>query len=139
MNNPEALRTSGLAPDKSPAWAKLRNSFDQVRREIEASDAEMILYFSSQWLSVLGYLFQADPEPEWTLVDHNWHELGSMKYKFKIDTGFARAYAKEVRSLGHYVREVNYRGFPIDTGSVVAQKLLNPGNRLPAAMASWAV
>lgn len=125
-----------LAAEKSPSWKSIRDSFDVVRREIEASDAEMILYFSSQWLSVLGYLFQADPEPEWTQVDHNWHEFGSMRYKFKVDTEFAHAYAKEVRELGHYVREVNYRGFPIDTGTIVAQKLLNPSNRLPAAMAS---
>jgi 2-aminophenol/2-amino-5-chlorophenol 1,6-dioxygenase alpha subunit len=125
-----------LASDKSKGWKSLRESYDVVRKEIESSDAEMILYFSSQWLSVLGYLFQADPNPEWTLVDHNWHEYGSIHYKFKIDTGFASAYAKEVKDLGHYVREVNYRGFPIDTGSIVAQKLLNPTNRLPAAIAS---
>lgn len=125
-----------LAADKSPAWSSLRKSFDLVREEIEASDAEMILYFSSQWLSVLGYLFQADPTPEWTLVDHNWHEFGSIHYKFKVDAGFAREYAKEVKGLGHYVREVAYKGFPIDTGTIVAQKLLNPSNRLPAAMAS---
>jgi 2-aminophenol/2-amino-5-chlorophenol 1,6-dioxygenase alpha subunit len=125
-----------LAAEKSPGWKSLRDSFDIVRREIEASDAEMILYFSTQWLSVLGYLFQADPAPEWTLVDHNWHEYGSINYKFKIDTGFASVYAQEVKQLGHYVREVNYRGFPIDTGSIVAQKLLNPLNRFPVAMAS---
>lgn len=125
-----------LASEQSPAWTSLRESFDVVRREIEASDAEMILYFSTQWLTVLGYLFQANPEPEWTHVDHNWHELGSIHYKFKIDADFARAYAQEVKGLGHYTREVNYRGFPIDTGSIVAQKLLNPNNRLPAAMAS---
>ena len=57
-----------LAAEKSPAWMSLRKSFDKVRAEIEASDAEMILYFSTQWLTVLGYLFQADPSPEWTLV-----------------------------------------------------------------------
>lgn len=125
-----------LAPEKSKGWQSLRNSFDLVAREIAESDAEMILYFSTQWLSVLGYLFQADPEPEWTHVDHNWHEFGSIPYKFKIETEFARVYSQEVKALGHYVREVNYRGFPIDTGSIVAQKLLNPHNRLPAAMAS---
>jgi 2-aminophenol/2-amino-5-chlorophenol 1,6-dioxygenase subunit alpha len=109
---------------------------ENVRDEIANSDAEMILYFSTQWLTVLGYLFQADPNPKWTLVDHNWHEFGSVHYDFKVDTGFAKAYAEEVKSIGHYTREVNYRGFPIDTGTVVAQKILNPSNRLPAAMAS---
>lgn len=125
-----------LAADKNPGWMRLRQAMDEVRKEIEKSDAEMILHFSSQWLSVLGYLFQADPEPEWTLVDHNWHEFGSIQYKFKVDPRFAHLYASEVKEMGHYIREVNYRGFPIDTGTVVAQKLLNPSNRLPAAMAS---
>lgn len=125
-----------LAPEKSPAWSSLRKSFDLVRQEIEASDAEMILYFSTQWLTVLGYLFQADPRPEWSMADHNWYELGSMHYKMKIDVDFAKAYASEVKGLGHYTREVNYRGFPIDTGSIVAQQLLNPTNKYPAAIAS---
>lgn len=125
-----------LASERSPAWRKLREAYGDVRKEIEASGADVILYFSTQWLSVLGYLFQADPNPEWTHVDHNWHELGSMHYKMRVDTEFAAAYASEVRAMGHYVREVNYRGFPIDTGIVVAQALLNPDNRFRAAMVS---
>ena len=125
-----------LTPEKSPAWQSLQKSFAKVRAEIEASGADVILYWSSQWLSVLGYLFQADPTPEWVQVDHNWHELGSMPYKFKVDTEFAAAYAAEVKAMGHYTREVNYRGFPIDTGVIVAQKLLNPDNKFKAAMVS---
>ena len=125
-----------LAADKNPGWKRLRTAMENVRDEIAASDSEMILYFSTQWLTVLGYLFQADPNPKWTLVDPNWHEFGSVPYDFKVDTEFASAYADEVKAMGHYTREVNYRGFPIDTGTVVAQKILNPANRLPAAMAS---
>ncbi len=125
-----------LASDKNEGWNRLRLAMDEVRKEIESSDAELILYFSTQWLTVLGYLFQADPNPKWTLVDSNWHEFGSMPYEFKVDTQFASVYSSEVKAMGHYTREVNYRGFPIDTGTVVSQKLLNPKNRLPAAMAS---
>lgn len=125
-----------LAADKNPGWKRLREAMEKVRDEIQASDAEMILYFSTQWLTVLGYLFQADPNPKWTLVDHNWHEFGSVAYDFKVDSSFAHAYAGEVKAMGHYTRAVNYNGFPIDTGTVVAQKILNPSNRLPAAMAS---
>ncbi len=125
-----------LASDKNPGWKRLRESMERVRDEIAASDAEMILYFSTQWLTVLGYLFQADPNPKWTLVDHNWHEFGSVHYDFKVDSGFAHVYAEDVKAMGHYTRAVNYKGFPIDTGTVVAQKILNPGNRLPVSMAS---
>lgn len=69
-------------------------------------------------------------------MDHNFHDLGSMPYSFKVDADFAHAYAAEVKKENLFTRAVNYRGFPIDTGTIVAQKLLNPTNRLPAAMVS---
>jgi reactive intermediate/imine deaminase len=125
-----------LAPEQNPGWKKLHAAFAQARKEIEASDADMILYCSTQWLSVLGYTFQADPAPEWIHVDHNFHELGSMPYKFRCDPAFAKIYADEVKKDGHHVMLANYKGFPVDTGTIVAQKLLNPDNRLPAAMVS---
>lgn len=125
-----------LANDKSPAWKSLYNSYAHIREEIKNSDADLILYYSTQWLSVIGYLFQADPEPEWIHVDHNWHEFGSIPYKFKVDPAFASFYSKEVAKQGHNVKCVNYKGFPIDTGTIVAQKLINPDNRLPASMVS---
>jgi reactive intermediate/imine deaminase len=125
-----------LAPEQSPGWNKLREAYELARKEIEASDADFILYYSTQWLSVLGYTFQADPSPEWVHVDHNFHELGSMPYKFRIDPSFAHAYAAEVKKDGHHSMLANYRGFPIDTGTIVAQKILNPDNRLPASMVS---
>jgi len=125
-----------LAPDQSPGWASLRKSYDAVRTDLEASDAELILYFSTQWLSVIGYLFQANPKPTWTHVDMEWHAFGSMPYSFRVDTGFPKLYAEEVARFGHHTALVDYHGFPIDTGTIVAQKLLNPENRLPAAMVS---
>lgn len=125
-----------LAPEKSPGWNKLRAAYESARKEIESTEADLILYFSTQWLSVLGYTFQADPSPEWIHVDHNFHYLGSMPYKFRIDADFAKVYAEEVKKEGHHTMLANYRGFPVDTGTIVAQKLLNPNNRLPAAMVS---
>lgn len=125
-----------LAPDKSPGWGRLRAAYDQARKEIETSGADLILYYSTQWLSVLGYTFQADPAPEWVHVDQNFHDLGSMPYKFRIDPDFASAYSAEVKKDGHHVMLANFRGFPVDTGTIVAQKLLNPDNRIPASMVS---
>ncbi len=125
-----------LAPEKSPGWKSLRASFERVRQEIETLDADLILYLSTQWLSVLGWSIQADPEPKWFLVDANWHDLGTMHYEFKVDVDFANQHANEVKKTGRHVKKVNYQGFPIDTGTVVAQKLLNPENHLSAAMIS---
>lgn len=125
-----------LAPEQNPGWGRLRQAMEAARAEIETAQADLILYYSTQWLSVLGYTFQTDPAPEWTHVDHNFHDLGSMKYKFSIDADFGRAYAAEVKADGHHTMLAHYRGFPIDTGTIVAQKILNPNNRLPAAMVS---
>jgi len=125
-----------LAHEKSPGWNKLRLAYEEARAEIEASEADLILYCSTQWLSVLGYTFQTDPSPEWNHVDPNFHELGSMKYKFKIDSDFGKAYSEEVKKDGHHTMLANFKGFPVDTGTIVAQKILNPQNRLPAAMIS---
>lgn len=125
-----------LAPEKSPGWQRLRAAYDLARKEIENTDADLLLFYSTQWLSVLGYTFQADPNPEWVHVDHNFHDLGSMPYQFKIDPDFAKSYAQEVKKDGHHTMLANYRGFPVDTGTIVAQKILNPQNRILASMVS---
>ena len=69
-------------------------------------------------------------------VDELFHDLGSMPYKFRIDADFAHAWnaANKARNLAS--RTVAYRGFPIDTGSIVALKLLNPNNELPTVICS---
>jgi len=125
-----------LVPERSPGWQSLRRSFDAVRREIESSDADLLLLYSTQWLSVIGHQIQADPEPEWVLVDPEWHALGSMPYRFRMDSEFAHAYAGAARARGLHARTVAYHGFPIDTGTVVALRLLDPDNRRPACVVS---
>lgn len=125
-----------LCPEQSPAWTKLHNGYAEVRAEIDQLKPDLILYMSTQWLSVLGWLFQADPEPEWIHVDGNWHDLGSMPYKFKVDSSFAPIHAEEIKKTGRHTMLVNYKGFPIDTGTVVAQKLINPENHYAASMVS---
>lgn len=125
-----------LAADQCDAWGKLRAGFDAVRAEIEATDADLLLLYSTQWISIIGHQMQADPEPTWTLVDQEWHDLGSMPYRFRMDTDFAAAYQETATQRGLHARTVAYHGFPIDTGTVVALKLLNPDNRLPAAIVS---
>ena len=76
------------------------------------------------------------PEPEWVHVDDDFHFLGSMPYKFRMDVEFGNAYRDAAEARGLHSRTVAYHGFPIDTGSVVALSLLNPGNRIPACIIS---
>jgi 2-aminophenol/2-amino-5-chlorophenol 1,6-dioxygenase alpha subunit len=125
-----------LAPERSPAWSSLRASYETVRREIESTDADLLLLYSTQWISIIGHQIQADPTPEWVHVDPEWHELGAMPYCFRMDAEFASAYEAAAKARGLSARTVAYHGFPIDTGTVVALKLLNPENRLAASVVS---
>jgi 2-aminophenol/2-amino-5-chlorophenol 1,6-dioxygenase alpha subunit len=125
-----------LTPDANLGYRKVRAAFDKVRDEIERSNADLILIYSTMWPSILGHQIQAMPEPEWTLVDEEFHELGSIPYKLKIDSKFAECYNKHAQDRGLHSRTIAYHGFPIDSGSVVALKLINPDNRLPAVIVS---
>jgi len=125
-----------LAPDACPQWKALRAAFDKARAEIERGEADILLLYSTQWFSILGHQIQAHPQPKWTLVDQEFHELGEMPYEFRMDAEFARLYAERARARGLHARSIAYHGFPIDTGTVVALKLLNPDNRLPACVVS---
>jgi 2-aminophenol/2-amino-5-chlorophenol 1,6-dioxygenase alpha subunit len=125
-----------LAPEKNPGWASLRSSYETIGREIEQSGAELLLVYSTQWFSVIGHLFQIDPNPRWTLVDQNWYDLGEIPYSFRVDPEFGTLYAGICKDAGMQAATVDYRGFPIDTGSVVALKLLTPNNAVPASLVS---
>lgn len=125
-----------LCPEKNPGWQKIRNSFDRVRAEIEVINPDILILYSTYWPSIIGHQIQADPNPEWVHVDDEFHELGSMPYKMKIDRAFAELYCEKAKARGLHARTVSYKGFPIDTGSVVVSKLLNADNRWPMTIVS---
>ena len=125
-----------LAHEQNEGWGRLRAAFDECRRRIEESDADILLVYSTTWPSIVGHQIQAHPEPEWVHVDDDFHFLGSMPYKFKMDVEYAESMQEHAKARGLHCRTIAYDGFPIDTGSVVALSLLNPDNRIPACILS---
>ncbi len=125
-----------LTPDASPGYRKLADALGTVREEIAASDADLIMIYSTKWLSVIGHQIQADPQPTWVHVDPEWHDLGEIPYSFRIDAEYAAAYEAAAKKRGLTARTVAYKGFPIDTGTITTLKLLNPENRIPACVVS---
>lgn len=125
-----------LCPEDNQGWQKVRNAFNRVRAKIEEINPDLILIYSTMWPSVIGHQIQANPNPEWTHVDELFHDIGSIPYNFKIDADFANDYNELSQKRGLHTRTVNYHGFPIDTGSVVVQKLVNPDNKYKAVILS---
>ena len=60
----------------------------------------------------------------------------SISSPFKLDPEFAELTVDKCKERGLHARTVSYYGFPIDTGTIVALKLLNPDNRIPAIIVS---
>lgn len=125
-----------LAPERNSGWQSVRDTYEAVGKQVAQSGAELLLIYSTQWFSVIGHLFQVDPRPKWTLVDQNWYEFGEIPYEFRIDPEFGKLYARLCKEHGMQAATVAYHGFPIDTGTVVALKLLNPDNAIPASVVS---
>ena len=125
-----------LVPEQNEGWQRLREGFERARAEIARLEPDLILIYSTMWPSVIGHQIQADPNPRWTHVDELFHDLGSIPYSFRIDASFAEAYRAAAQARGLEARTVAYHGFPIDTGSVVALKLLNPDDTFPACIVS---
>jgi 2-aminophenol/2-amino-5-chlorophenol 1,6-dioxygenase alpha subunit len=125
-----------LVPDANPGYRRLRDAYDAVRQQIEELKPDILLLYSTQWPSVIGHQVQTDPAPSWTYVDQEWHELGSIPYEFRMDPAFGEAYVAAGQKRGLEMRAVSYKGFPVDVGSIVALKLLDPANAVPASIVS---
>ena len=125
-----------LAPEQNEGWNRLRQAYDDAAKIIADSNADLLIIYSTTWPSIIGHQLISDPNPEWVMVDHDFHDLGSIHYSFNIDAEFAKLWDAENKARGLQSRCVNYRGFPIDVGSVVALTLLNPDNKIPAVIIS---
>ena len=125
-----------LCPGKNEGWQRIRDAYGDAKKQIEESQADLIIIYSTLWPSVIGHQIQADPNPEWVMVDADFHDLGSIHYSLNIDSEFALAWNEANIKRGLESRTVSYHGFPVDVGSVVALQLLNPDNKIPAVICS---
>jgi 2-aminophenol/2-amino-5-chlorophenol 1,6-dioxygenase alpha subunit len=128
-----AYLVPGLAPlavgaDAGP-WANLRRACREAAAAIDRHHPDVLVLWSSQWISVLGHLFQALPNPKGVHVDENWYAMGDFPFDVRVDVDLVRAAvaASEARSL--QARAVAYVGFPLDTGTLVAHGILNAASR----------
>ena len=74
-----------LIPEQNEGWQRIRDAYDAARKVVEESGADIIIIYSTLWPSIIGHQIQALPEAEWTLVDADFHDVGSIPYKLKID------------------------------------------------------
>lgn len=118
------------------SWEALRRSFRQAGEHVQQSKPDVLVLYSTQWISVLGHSFQTHPNPKGLHVDDNWYEFGDFPFDLRVDVDLSTRAATIASSLGLATKTVNYEGFPIDTGVLVTQRFVNPQNSIPVAIVS---
>ncbi|MCO5112603.1 MAG: hypothetical protein M9899_00350 [Bdellovibrionaceae bacterium] len=125
-----------LQPQVKTPWTALHQAFDKVRTEIEELNPDLILIYSSYWSSIIGHQILAKENIKWTLVDDEWHELGSIPYTMNCDVEFAREFKRTSEARGLLSKLTDYEGFPVDTGTVTVNQLVNPKNKFKVCVTS---
>src|SRR5690606_4559839 len=115
----------------NPPWGRLADAMEAAGRALAESKPDAIVIYSTQWIAVLDQLWQARARVTGVHVDENWHECGDLPFDLRIDTELAAAAVEETRRQGIKAKGVDYDGFPVDTGTIVASNFLNPGSHLP--------
>lgn len=114
-----------------PAYAGLLAGMAQVAREIEELAPDTLIIYSTRWLAVLDQQWQGRARITGLHVDDNWHEFGEMRYDLTTDVSLARSCMKAANRAGIHSKLVDYAGFPIDSGTLTATRLVDPEGRLP--------
>lgn len=146
MTSKQDLTAAALVPGLPHLLKREANAgYEQLARAMEALGDDFaergvrrILYYSTQWISVLGHSFQARAALSGHHVDENWYELPDLPFSFRIDRPFAERLAAKVEAKGYQARLIDYDGFPVDTGTIVADRLVNRG-RFATGMVSCCV
>ena len=56
------------------SWQALRRGLHQAGKQVTALQPDVLVIYSTQWISVLGHSFQTHPNPKGLHVDENWYE-----------------------------------------------------------------
>ena len=128
-----------LKPD-NPPWQAAAAGFEQAREALDRARPDALLVYSTQWIAVLDQLWQLRARCRGIHVDENWYEYGDLAYDLAIDlaidTELAGRLVEGTREMGLTAKGVDYDGFPIDAGTIVAHAGLDPGKRYRLVIAA---
>lgn len=119
----------------NPPWGALASALEAAGTALTRAAPDTLVVYSTQWFAVLDQLWLTRPHMHGVHVDENWHEYGELPFDIHIDTELANAVAAATPAIGVRSKGVDYDGFPLDTGTIVAANFLN-GAKCPLVVAS---
>jgi len=120
----------------NPPWGALADALDAAGEALARAAPETLVVYSTQWLAVLDELWLTRPRMQGQHVDDNWHEYGALPYDIRIDTALTSAIIAATPAIGVRSKGVDYDGFPLDTGTIVASHFLNANGHAALAVAA---
>ena len=124
-----------LRPD-NPPWAPLVAGYQAAGEAVRASNPDVLLVYSTQWIAVLDELWQTRAHLTGIHVDENWYEYGDLPFDMRSDVDLAEACVAGCKEIGVSAKAVDYDGFPIDTGTIVMNNFLNADGARPLVIAA---
>ncbi len=112
-------------------YAELVAGMERVARDIDELKPDTLVIYSTRWFAVLDQLWQGRARMAGMHVDENWHELGQMRFDMTTDVSLARACVRAAQRAGIASRLVDYAGFPVDSGTLTVDTLVNPDGITP--------
>lgn len=125
-----------LLQPNNPPWRPLVDGMTRAGALLAELDVDVIAVYSTQWVAVLDQLWQTRAHLEGVHVDETWHEYGEIPFSLRVDTRFGEACVSRCSEQGPRSRSVDYDAFPIDTGTLVASRYLDPEGKRAFAMTS---
>ena len=125
-----------LLRPSNPPWSPLVAGMEEAGRRLAAQAPDVVVIYSTQWIAVLDQLWQTRSLTTGVHVDETWHEFGEIPHAIRVDSVFANACIDRANQVGVRSRAVDYDAFPIDTGTLVASRFLDPEDRLDFGMTS---
>ena len=116
-----------LLREDNPPWGALAEAARAAGRALAESKPDVLLIYSTQWITVLDELWQTRPHSTGLHVDENWYEYGDLQMDLRADVDLANACIAAANAAGVRSKSVDYESFPIDPGTIVAGAFLNPG------------
>ncbi len=120
----------------NPPWGALAKAYEAAGAALAQAAPETLIVYSTQWLAVLDELWLTRPHMQGEHVDDNWHEYGALAYDIRIDTALTAAIVAATPTVGVRSKGVDYDGFPLDTGTIVASHFLNANGQAALAVAA---
>ena len=124
-----------LRPE-NPPWQAIAKAYQVAAAALQAARPDVLLLYSTQWIAVLDELWQLRERVNGVHVDENWYEYGDLAFDLVIDTAVTELCIERTPAIGVRSKGVDYDGFPIDTGTIVANGLLNRGAAARLVIAS---